>query len=193
MRSLPHGLRPLLSQHSGFTSPQSLVKGSAPFTSRSEGLGGVSQEMEWRVGAGQSPSQVPGNAMPMKSLLSWPLSSLCLRVVSVSLRQVCVCERGGRDTHKTHTLCCLSMCGVSTFCEWENICWCDFSIRKSNTYPEGRLARKAGLSSLCPVHISSSCPSLLFMGSRAWLGALVPRSHESCLRSKPVGSVGLCK
>lgn len=47
-------------------------------------------ELGRRVGTGLSRAQVPGNPMPMKSLLCWPLASLCLKVASVSRRQVCV-------------------------------------------------------------------------------------------------------
>lgn len=50
---------------------------SAPFIHLEGSCGGV--RVGAKVGAGQSPAQVPANPMPVKSLLFWPLSSLCLR------------------------------------------------------------------------------------------------------------------
>lgn len=48
-------------------------------SSTQEGPGGWSVRMGAEVWAGPSLAQVPGNPTPVKSLLHWPLSSLCHR------------------------------------------------------------------------------------------------------------------
>lgn len=106
------------------------------------GLSGLGQ----KVGTRQSPVQVSGNPMPMKSLLCWPLSSL------VSESGVCLSEAGvcgGVCVRKTYILThpIVSSCMVgSKFYDWKNISVV-FSTRKSSTCPEGQHApRKAKLS-----------------------------------------------
>lgn len=150
--------------------------------------------MGQRVGTGLSRAQVPGNPMLMKSLLCWLLSSLCLRKWHLCLCGRCVCVRH-RHTHaRTHPLF-LPGCGTSKFREWKNISRCDFSQPENQgTAPKGQGYLEKQVGSLSPVHIPFFCPSLLFMGSLAWLGVLVPRSCQGCHRSsRPAAWVGIWK